>query len=154
MQHAARDRRRVADDDQPHHGEPAGRRSRSRRSPGQVDAAGAGSAAAPPARDAGRRRRSRRTETTATPTTVPRRAPTIYGHDHVPGQGDGLPDARGVDRRDGQGAQIADIYVTSAQRGRDAGATAGGGSRSRATAVPSPAAKSNRLDNYVKAEKQ
>jgi hypothetical protein len=48
--------------------------------------------------------------------------------------------------------EIADIYVTSAQEVAATDTTAGGLTFT-ATAVPSPAAKSNRLPTYVKAEK-
>ena len=100
-------RRRVADDDQAHHGRPPGRRHADVvLGSGHTARAGRGRSAARGLLvgivvDVSSSSSSEQT----TPTTVPAPvAPVLAGTISFAGIGEGLPDARGVDRRDGQGA--------------------------------------------------
>jgi hypothetical protein len=78
------------------------------------------------------------TETTAPPTTVAP-APVVSGTVTILGKATDFP------------TLAAWIYVTTAQRAEVGADGASGGVTFSATAVPSPAAKSNRVGNYVKA---
>jgi type IV pilus assembly protein PilM len=89
--------------------------------------------------------------TTPTPTTVAP-PPTITGTITFQGKAPDYPTlARWIDAM-GKVPEIDDIYVTTAQEVAATEGTAGGLTFS-ATAVPSAAAKSDRLNIYVKAEK-
>jgi type IV pilus assembly protein PilM len=92
------------------------------------------------------------TDTTVPPTTVPP-APVVSGTITFQGKAPDFPTLASWIDAMSRVPEIADIYVTSAQEVAATDTTAGGLTFT-ATAVPSPAAKSNRLPNYVKAEKQ
>jgi type IV pilus assembly protein PilM len=91
------------------------------------------------------------TETTVPPTTVPP-APVISGTITFQGKAPDFPTLASWIDAMSKVPEIADIYVTSAQE-VTASETGAGGLTFTATAVPSPAAQSNRLPIYVKAEK-
>ena len=91
------------------------------------------------------------TETTVPPTTVPP-APVVSGTITFQGKAPDYPTLASWIDAMSRVPEIADIYVTSAQEVAATDTTAGGLTFT-ATAVPSPAAKSNRLPTYVKAEK-
>jgi type IV pilus assembly protein PilM len=91
------------------------------------------------------------TDTTVPPTTVPP-APVVSGTITFQGKAPDFPTLASWIDAMSKVPEIADIYVTSAQEVA-ATDTTGGGLTFTATAVPSPAAKSNRLPTYVRAEK-
>ena len=131
---AARDRRRVADDDRPHHREPARRASRSRRSRARRRRPcprRGGRAAAATASTTRRSSSSGSSSSADRPrTTLPPAAAAAddLGHDHVPGhwRKDYPTLASWIDAM-GKVPQIADVYVTSAQKvpTRRSGASSG-----------------------------
>jgi type IV pilus assembly protein PilM len=90
------------------------------------------------------------TETTTTPTTAPP-APTITGTITFQGTATDYPTLASWIDAMSKVPQISDIYVTSAQRVTQGADGTGGGLTFTATAVPSPASKSDRLSTYVKA---
>jgi type IV pilus assembly protein PilM len=91
------------------------------------------------------------TESTVPPTTVPP-APVVSGTITFQGKAPDFPTLAAWIDAMGKVPEIADIYVTSAQEVAATDTTAAGVTFT-ATAVPSPAAQSNRLPTYVKAGK-
>jgi type IV pilus assembly protein PilM len=87
--------------------------------------------------------------TTPTPTTVAP-APVVSGTITILGKATDFPTLAAWIDAMSKVPEISDIYVTNAQRVAIAAGTNGGVTFS-ATAVPSPAAKSNRVGTYVKA---
>jgi Tfp pilus assembly protein PilN len=91
------------------------------------------------------------TETTTTPTTVAPPPPVVNGTVTFQGTAPDYPTlAAWIDSMN-KVPEIADIYVTSAQRVTASADGSGGGLTFSGTAVPSPAAQSNRVGTYVKA---
>jgi type IV pilus assembly protein PilM len=90
------------------------------------------------------------TETTTTPTTVAP-PPVVNGTVTFQGKAPDYPTLAAWIDSMGKVPEIADIYVTSAQRVAAAADGTGGGLTFSGTAVPSPAAQSNRVNTYVKA---
>jgi Tfp pilus assembly protein PilN len=90
------------------------------------------------------------TETTAPPTTVAP-APVVSGTVTILGKATDFPTLAAWIDAMSKVPEISDIYVTTAQRAEVGADGASGGVTFSATAVPSPAAKSNRVGNYVKA---
>jgi len=91
---------------------------------------------------------------TTTPTTVAPATPTASGSITFQGKAtDYLTLARWIDAM-GKVPEIGDIYVSSAQLVASATGGSAGGVTFSATAVPTPAAASDRLGTYVKAAKK
>ena len=153
---AARDRRRVADDDRSHHGEPpAGHHAHVVRGPGRRRPCRSRPRRRPPRRrptsSSGGRARTRRRPTTAPP---PPPAPTITGTITFQGKAKDYPTLAAWIDAMGKVPQI----VERLRHQRAGGRRAADGGRAAASRSPrprcsTPAAQSNRLDQYVKAAK-